>query len=151
MKNGYENNDREHFVVKRRKKLQEVLAKQRWQDIKIQTYSSWVSVMAEGKKIDTFLVNNNYRRVAIYGLGGLGRTLYEVLIESKCEIVCVVDNTYSTTHTTYGLVPCLKLSNLLPDIDIMIITAPEAEYEVKNYFKHADFKTKTLQEVLFVL
>lgn len=98
------------------------------QEKALEVYKQWVQLYQKNKSIENYLIENDYRAVAIYGLGRVGKNLFEELSESKVTINYVIDKWISVSKGYYQSVLCYNPDAILPKADIIIITvAGEAE------------------------
>lgn len=107
----------------------------------IKVQNQWLSLKRKKIELGVFLESQGYKKIAIYGYGHLGKSLYEELIsdESSCEVVCVIDSKLKDDHR--GEVSILHPKELIYDMDAVIVTA------VANY---EDVKRKYEKEVPFI-
>lgn len=93
-------------------------SKKNWQ--KAHFYEKWISL---GKTVPEYLKiefqKNNLQRIAIYGLGFLGKELVNLLKEMDADIVYGIDN--GTIEDNFSF-PVYHLSDQLPSADGVIIT-----------------------------
>lgn len=76
-----------------------------------------------GNGASDFFSNNGYKKIAIYGLGDLGKTLIQNLKKTNIEIVCLVDRNYSRFPNTYDGIKVIgphQLEN--EDYDCIVVT-----------------------------
>lgn len=96
----------------------------------------WLMIRQEGRSLEEFFVENNYKTLAIYGMGELGRRLYQ---ETK---------NYDSVDVKYGIdanemnfedeFPVRKLSDTLEKVDVVVVTAiadfDDIEIELQEYY-----------------
>ncbi len=118
----------------------------------IKTYEKWVYVLQNKNMISEYLMQNNYHKIAIYGLGRIGKQLYKELASSQLTVSYVIDQGYSITNKYYNQVPCYHPDDRLPNVDLIIVTVPsESEEIIKNLNKKVSCSVKSINEVLFVI
>lgn len=88
----------------------------------------WMTVLEQKKDIDAYFYKYNYKKIAIYGFGDLGKHVYEHL-KNKLEIVCFIDK--KTGISNYK-VPVYYLREKLPDFDVAVITPLNEYQEIKQ-------------------
>lgn len=81
--------------------------------------NEWMKLKQEGKKIETFLSENHYQRIAIYGMGELGNRLYEELQESEIQVCFAIDQ-YGDLR--YSELDVYDLNEDFPHVDAIIVT-----------------------------
>ncbi len=85
----------------------------------------WMTLRDRNIKADHFLLKRNINRIAIYGVGILGRHLYHELKETRVKVECFLDrNKKAGIPETETYLPGRELQN----IDAIIVT-PLMEYE----------------------
>lgn len=96
----------------------------------------WIQNEMEGKKISTYLRNNGFYNLTIYGMGYIGRTLYEYLKSEGFEINNLIDQ--SSFKRIDGMT-IKKIDDEHVSTDAVIVTAiyyfEELEDKLKTKFK----------------
>lgn len=88
--------------------------------------SRWMTLMQNGVKLGTVLSRKGYKKVAIYGYGHLGRTLYRELSDSECSVLYILDK--KAEGKAGSNTEIIKPKAGLRDVDAVIVTAV-ADYE----------------------
>ena len=57
----------------------------------IKMFNQWLIIKQEGKSVDAYFKENNYKKIAIYGMGYAGRRLLDDLKGTGIEVVYTVD------------------------------------------------------------
>lgn len=79
----------------------------------------WVNVKQEGKKIEAYFIKNNYKRIAIYGMGSVGLRLVKELKDTEIEIAYGIDQNSANIYSDIKLV---TMGEELSDVDAVIVT-----------------------------
>lgn len=79
----------------------------------------WVKVKQEGKKIEAYFIKNNYKRIAIYGMGSVGLRLVKELKDTEIEIAYGIDQNSANIYSDIKLV---TMGEELSDVDAVIVT-----------------------------
>lgn len=79
----------------------------------------WFSIKLEKKSLVTVLRKRNMYSVAIYGMGYLGRSLYQELEDSPVEIACVMDQALEEGDE---ILKTIRPDEELPKVDAVIVT-----------------------------
>lgn len=79
----------------------------------------WFAVKLEKKSLETVLLRRDIRSAAIYGMGYLGRSLYQELEDSSVEIAYVMDQALEDKE---GILRIIRLEEELPKADAVIVT-----------------------------
>lgn len=92
----------------------------------------WLFLKEYNIKIDDFLFANNYRNIAIYGMGDMGNCLYmEIRNSEKVKFLYSIDQGFPKL---YFDIPCYKLDELsdkeIPDV--VIVMLPNIYDQVKK-------------------
>lgn len=93
----------------------------------------WLDIKQEGKSLSEYFVNNNYKTIAIYGMGEMGRRLYDELKDSEIQIKYVIDK---NSITAYSPVEVKELDDFDGDdnveVDVVVVTATFAFNEIQK-------------------
>ncbi len=81
--------------------------------------NQWVKVKQEGKSIAEYLIQNNYRTVAIYGMSYAGETLFDELKSSDIQVAYAIDQNADNICSEVKIV---SSGDELPLVDAIIIT-----------------------------
>lgn len=131
------------------KKKEKTMAKQ---EAMLSVYGQWVKALQDGQRISEYLLKNDFHKIAIYGLGRIGKQLCEELIFSKIDVGYIVDLTYGRKNKFYDKIPCYHPDHELPDADLMIVTIPDEVKEIKSYLrKKVTCPVKSMNDLLFVI
>ena len=80
----------------------------------------WLLLKQQNKNIADYLLKNNYKKVAIYGMGQLGETLFHELVYSGVEVVFGIDRNKDHLDCDIDI---YSLEEKLPHADVIIVTA----------------------------
>lgn len=117
----------------------------------IRTYNKWMDHFREKKTIESFLLNNQFNTVAVYGIGRLGKQLYHELINSKVCVSYIIDQK-AQLDRTYDRVRCYSPDENLPEVDMIIVTVPgEDNFIISQLKKGNKCQVRSIKEILFVL
>lgn len=81
--------------------------------------NQWVKVKQDGKDIPAYLLEQGYKKIAIYGMSYVGETLYHELESSAVEVVYAIDK---KAEGMYADVDLLSPDDELPEVDAVIVT-----------------------------
>lgn len=82
--------------------------------------NQWVKVKQEGKNLSTYFSDNDYKKIAIYGMSYAGETLLEELRDSEVEVVYGIDK---NADGIYADVDIVSLDDDLENVDAIVVTA----------------------------
>lgn len=85
----------------------------------IEVYERWVDLKNADGGISQFVRDNGFEKVAIYGVGHLGRNLCNELEYNSINVVYLIDR---DKNVSYGNYPVYTLQDDLPEADVVIIT-----------------------------
>lgn len=106
----------------------------------------WLSVKISGRGLEEYFTENNYKKIAIYGLGELGRRVYEELWDTSIEVKYGIDKDAATA--TLGL-DIVAIDDYLDDVDVIVVT-PLFDYEniKKDLLKRIECDIVSLEDVI---
>lgn len=81
--------------------------------------NQWVKVKQDNKDISAYLLEQGYRKIAIYGMSYVGETLYRELEGTEIEVVYAIDK---KADGRYADVDILSPDDDLPEVDAVIVT-----------------------------
>lgn len=96
------------------------------------TLSKWVRYESLNSRLGEYLYNNNYKKIAIYGFGVLGKILYDSLRNSKCKVLYVIDKNKEAGN---GIVTYHYIKDL-PQVDIVLITTVSGHTDIIEELKN---------------
>jgi len=101
------------------------------------------------ENIERYIVQNEYKRVCIYGMSHLGDCLTDALRKVGIEVVYGIDKNADKLYNQY--IPIYKLSDNLPTADLIIVTTimhfEEIKSELEKKFEK-EISIVSLEEVL---
>lgn len=108
----------------------------------------WMQLRQEGKSLCRFFEKNGYKEIAIYGMGEMGRRLYDELVKSGITVKYVVDQ---YAEGLLGIeVKAVGSDADFENVDVMIVTATFAFEEISERLKEKiDFPIISLDEVVY--
>lgn len=81
--------------------------------------NQWVKAKQDNKDIPAYLVEQGYKKIAIYGMSYVGETLYHELEGSEVEVAYAIDK---KSEGMYADVDILSPDDDLPKVDAVIVT-----------------------------
>ncbi|MDE6435775.1 MAG: glycosyltransferase [Lachnospiraceae bacterium] len=113
----------------------------------IKLMNKWIQYYQDNKKISEYFNRNDFRTIAIYGMGDVGQRLFSELVKSDIKVSFGIDRNRNLVF------PGLKIVDWTEDwemVDIIVIT-PFYEYQTinKEIKKKCGYKTISVEE-LFV-
>lgn len=85
----------------------------------------WLTNKNNNEKLDQLLLNENIKRIAIYGKGALGELLCEEFSGSDLEVVCYIDQFADSLHKQICQIPVISMNDArsLEPFDAVIVTS----------------------------
>lgn len=82
----------------------------------------WVRVNQDGKRLGSYFVKNGMKRIAIYGMGTVGRRLAKELKGSGIEVAYGIDRNAAEIYSEIRL---MGIDDALPDADAVVVALIE--------------------------
>ena len=97
--------------------------------------NQWLVLKQEGKNLSSFFESNEYKTIAIYGMGEMGNRLYDELKNTNIEIKYAIDKNADSTYTELEVI---DPEDSYEDVDVIVVTATFAfediESKVSEYY-----------------
>ena len=119
--------------------------------IKFRTYFNtldrWLSLWEQGKTVETYFADNQMKRIALYGMGKMGRHLIQELKTSdKVQIVYGIDRMAGKID---GEFPIYGIDEIWPPVDAVVVTVtPEFDEIADALRKKNTYPVISLDEVI---
>ena len=81
--------------------------------------NQWVKVKQDNKDIAAHLLEQGYKKIAIYGMSYVGETLYHELEGSGIEIAYAIDK---KAEGMFADIEVMSPDDVLPEVDAVIVT-----------------------------
>lgn len=91
--------------------------------------NQWLIVKQEGKSLEKYFLANSYNTIAIYGMGEMGNRLLDELENSSVKVAYAIDK---DAETTYSEIEVLEISDELPEVDAIVVSAIFAFDEIEE-------------------
>lgn len=109
--------------------------------------NQWLVLKQEGKSLEKYFIDNNYKTIAIYGMGEIGTRLYEDLKNTNIEIRYAIDQNVAGTYSDLEV---LDKDGELAEVDVVVVTPIFAFDEIeKELSERVDFPIVSLEDVLY--
>ncbi len=109
--------------------------------------NQWLILKQEGKSLETYFTENNYKTIAIYGMGEMGNRLYDELKDSKVEVKYAVDK---NAVNTYSEIEVFDIDDELEPVDAVVVTAVFAFDEIMDALSDKiDSAIVSLEDVVY--
>ena len=109
--------------------------------------NQWLILKQEGKSLAEYFKKNDYKTVAIYGMGEMGNRLYDELKDSEIEVKYAVDQNAASTYSELDVV---DKEDSFADVDVMVVTATFAFDEIEEEIgSKCSFPIVSLDDVVY--
>lgn len=111
--------------------------------------NQWLILKQEGKSLVEYFTNNNYKKIAIYGMGEMGNRLYDELKNSDIEIAYAVDKDVDGIYSELQVIDKEDLDQQV-EVDVMVVTATFAFEEISEEISNSvDCPIISLEDVVY--
>lgn len=110
-------------VVAFKKGIEEVIKWKKLSDKHLNLFlimNQWIRKKQEGKNLSEYLLNHNFKLIAVYGMSYMGQRVVDELKKSEVKIVYGIDK---NADKTYEDIKIVTLDNLKNDVDVVVVTA----------------------------
>lgn len=80
----------------------------------------WFEMKRKHKEIETYFRNNDFRTIAVYGIGYLGKHFVEELDQSDITVKFIVDKKAEQSPNKIAI---YRPDDLFPEVDVIVVTA----------------------------
>lgn len=109
--------------------------------------NQWLILKQDGKTLVNYFTDNNYKTIAIYGMGEMGERLYEELKDSSVEVKYAIDK---NTTSMYSRLEVYDPDDTLEKVDAVIVSAVFAFDEIEeNLSGKFDCPIISLEDVIY--
>lgn len=109
--------------------------------------NQWLILKQEGKSLAEYFKANEYKSVAIYGMGEMGNRLYDELKDTDIEVKYAVDQ---DAASTYSELDVIDREDDFAEVDVMVVTATFAFDEIERILSDkAGFPIISLEDVVY--
>ena len=110
--------------------------------------NQWVRIKQKGKNLSEYFEKNEYKKIAIYGMGIVGETLLSELKNSKIEVVYGIDRNAENIVINN----ILTLDDALPEVDAVVVTAVTSFVEIERTLSQKiNSRILSLNDILYEL
>lgn len=82
--------------------------------------NQWVKVKQQGKNLASYFEENDYKKIAIYGMSYAGETLLEELKDSGIEVAYGID---ANARSIFANTEVVTMDDYLEEVDAVVVTA----------------------------
>lgn len=108
----------------------------------------WLKLKQEGKSLEQYFLEKEYYHIAIYGMGGMGKRLYEELKESRIQVEYAMDQ--SSDNVFENGLKVISLEDEMEQVDAVIVTATFNYDEIEAQLQgKTDSPIVSLEDVIY--
>ena len=112
-----------------------------------QMMNRWVKVKQEGKNLSQYFEVNNYKNIAIYGMGYAGETLIDELKNTNTNVRYGIDK---NADSLYSEVDIVTMEDELENVDAIVVTAITFFDEIAEKLEEkVDCPIISLEDILY--
>lgn len=111
------------------------------------TLHQWMILKEKKIELADFLINQDYHRIAIYGMGMLGKHLLEDLCDTNIKLICGIDKNADSITLPIPVVTPDKV--IYEKVDLIIVTVIHDYENIKNEL--TGYTTKKISSLLDLL
>lgn len=109
----------------------------------------WVKKGQQGKKVVSFFRKEGYKRIAIYGMSYVGKTLFEELKNTDVKALYGIDQKASEMCSEINMV---TIEDTLEEVDAIVVTAIGNFYEIEEKLKQKiSCPIISIEDILYML
>lgn len=107
----------------------------------------WMTIHEEGRTIADILAARNFRTIALYGIGKIGKHVIAELADSEITILYGIDR---SKPGIYNKIPIMGMGDPFPVVDVILVTAIYDFDEIEPILKaKTDCQVISLEEILY--
>lgn len=111
--------------------------------------NQWLMLKQSQKSLEQYFIDNNYKSIAIYGMGEMGNRLYDELKNTSITVKYGIDK---EAISVYSDLEVYEVDDELAPVDVIVVTAIFAFDEVSKILsENCNFPVVSLDDVVFDL
>lgn len=112
--------------------------------------NQWLCIKQENKNLAEYFKDNNYNRIAVYGLGEMGNRLIDELKNTEIEVAYGVDKDIDNVFCDIKVYSLDDIEEAAEKVDAIVVTAIFAYDEIKEQLNEKmDCSIVSLEDVVF--
>ncbi|SET12683.1 hypothetical protein SAMN02910413_1864 [Pseudobutyrivibrio sp. C4] len=119
-------------------------------DFGFRLFDKWLYIMRSGNTLKSFFDDNDYKKIAIYGMGRIGKQLYAELKAVDVDISILIDRNAKCLKDLYNNIITLNELPTFKNIDVIVITPVQfySEIERQIYEINQDIDVVSVEDVV---
>lgn len=119
--------------------------------IRVKSYynllNRWLQIKQEGVSLVDYFHENEYKTIAVYGMGELGRRLCEELKGTDIQVKYAIDK---NVNEIYSEVKLIGIEDFFEETDVIVVSAVFAFEEIKENLRvKTDIPIVSLEDVVY--
>lgn len=112
-------------------------------------YDKWVDLKERDIQIERYFIERDYHKIAIYGMGKVGRHFLNEMKGTEIEVLYAIDGKENLKNQ---FIPIYSLKKDLKEVDVVVVT-PVFDYDrIYQAIKEvANFQIVSLDDILYEL
>ena len=91
--------------------------------------NQWLMLKQDGKSLEKYFEENNYKTIAIYGMGEMGNRLYDELKGTEIKVKYAIDKNAAGAYSELDI---REIDDELEEVDAIVVTATFAFDEIEE-------------------
>jgi len=111
--------------------------------------NEWVKAKQMNKSVESYLLSEGFRTIAVYGMSYAGQRLCDELIDSNVKIAYCIDQKNGGSYKGYEVI---ALNEMCKEVDAIVVTPVFYFEEIKKQInKILDAPVISLEEIIYGL
>lgn len=81
--------------------------------------NQWTNIKQEKRNLEEYFINNRYFRIAVYGMGDIGKRLIKELRDSEIKVAYGIDR---NCNNIYSNIKVMNMDDNLAEVDAVVVT-----------------------------
>lgn len=94
--------------------------------------NQWLYIKQDNRNLEEYFKKNNYKRIAVYGLGEMGSRLVDELKNTEIELVYGIDKNVDNVFCDITAYSVDDIEDVSDKVDVVIVTAIFAYDEIEE-------------------
>lgn len=106
------------------KELSKREEEQKKQSLYTNIYTRWIANKSMGREISNWLLKRGYHKIAIYGMAGMGKTLYMDLQQTAVKVCYFIDRNVRNDANCFRDKPIIRIQDIreMEAVDAIVVT-----------------------------
>jgi len=91
--------------------------------------SQWINIKQAGRSLEEYFAKNEYKKIAIYGMGPMGKQLVKELKNSSIETIYGIDR---SSDQIFASIKVVNMNDEFADVDAVVVTVVKGFDEIRE-------------------